>query len=319
MTKREKILAAGVLALLVVLGARSLLGRYNDMIDRREAQLLDAKKQLLDAETALTRGKIAVKKLEAWQDQSLPDDREVAMSLYRSWLLDQCKQAGLTVDDVNPDARSARTAAYSSVGYVVEARGSLASVVSLLYEFYRSAQLQQITRLRLRPSTDPAQLAVTLRVEALILPGATNTDKLPEGTSDRLKLASADEYRQELVDRNLFSVYTPPRPAQSTNLVKQEKPPGPPPFDAAKHAYVTGIVQTGGRLQAWITVRTTGEVLRLFEGDELKVGLLEGRILSIAPRMVVVQAGDEKLQVELGHSLREEDTETGTQGDKGTT
>ena len=143
---------------------------------------------------------------------------------------------------MNPDARSARTSAFSSIGFVVEARGSLASVVSLLYEFYQSAQLQQITRLRLRPSTDPAQLAVTLRVEALILPGATNTDKLPEGTSDRLALASVDEYRKELVDRNLFAVVLAPAGRATGGQRGADQPPAPPPFDAAKYAYVTGIV-----------------------------------------------------------------------------
>jgi len=312
MTNREKILAAGVLGLLILLGVRTLLGRHAVLVDQRQAQLLAAKMQLLDAETALARGHQAVKMLEAWQDQSLPADRDVATSLYRSWLLERCKSAGLSVDDVNPDVRSARTAAFSSVGYVVEARGSLSSVASLLYEFYRSNLLQQITRLRLRPSTDPGQLSVSLRVEALILPGATLTDKLPDGTSDRLALASVDAYRQKLADRNVFVAYTPPRAAPPTNVVRDR--PAPPPFDAAKHAYVTGIVQTGGRLQAWITVRTTGEVLRLFEGDELKVGLLEGRVMSIAPRMVVFEAGDEQFQVELGHSLREEDKETGRPG-----
>ena len=318
MTKREKILAAAVLGLLILFGAKSLLGRYSGLVDRRQSQLYNAKRDLADAEMALARGRLAVRKMEAWQEQSLPADRDVAVSLYRSWLLERCKAAGLTVDDVNPDARSARTTAFSSIGYVVEARGSLKSVVSLLYEFYRSAQLQQITRLRLRPSTDPSQLAVSLRVEALILPGATNTDKLSDGTTDRLALASVDEYQKQLVDRNLFVAYTPPQPERQNNVVR-EQPPAPPKFDAAKHAYVTGIVQTGGKLQAWITVRTTGEVLRLFEGDELKVGLLEGRIVSIAPRMVVLEAGDEQLNVELGHSLREEDQETVRQEEEKTT
>ena len=41
----------------------------------------EAKHQLADAELALARGRLAVKKLEAWQDQSLPADRELAMSL----------------------------------------------------------------------------------------------------------------------------------------------------------------------------------------------------------------------------------------------
>jgi hypothetical protein len=81
--------------------------------------------------------------------------------------------------------------------------------------------------------------------------------------------------------------------------------PEPPAFDDAKHAYVTGIVQVDGRLQAWITVRTTGEVLRLFEGDPVKVGLLEGKIVAIGPRMLVLESGEEQTRVELGKNLRE--------------
>jgi hypothetical protein len=78
-----------------------------------------------------------------------------------------------------------------------------------------------------------------------------------------------------------------------------------PKFDAAKHAYFTGTVQVDGRFQAWITVRTTGEVLRLFEGDAVKVGLLDGKVVSIEPRLIVVKCDDEELRVELGHNLRD--------------
>lgn len=315
MTKRERILAVAVLALLVLVGAKSLLGRHGDLVDRRQSQLYDAKRQLADAEMALARGRQAVKQLEAWQERSLPADREVATSLYRSWLLEKCKAAGLAVDDVSPDLRTTRTAAFTPIGYVVEGRGTLGSVASLLYEFYQSPQLQQITRLRLRPSADASQVDVSLRVEALILPGATHTDTLAQGHSDRLALASLEEYRNNLVDRNLFAAYQPPRPERPVQVAQYE---AQPKFDDAQHAYVTGIIESEGKLQAWITVRTTGEVLRLSEGDELKVGLLEGRIVSIGPRALVLQTGDEKVQVKLGHSLREEDKETRRSGDKET-
>ena len=60
-----------------------------------------------------------------------------------------------------------------------------------------------------------------------------------------------------------------------------------------------------GRYQAWIHVRTTNETLRLFEGDDVKVGQFDGKIVSIEPRAIVVKSGDEELRVELGQNLRD--------------
>lgn len=309
MTQREKILAAAVLALLVLWGAKSLLGRHYARVAERRSQLSEARQQLSDAKLALAVGQHALKQMEKWQEQSLPADRDVAVSLYRSWLLDQLKAAGLSVDDVKPDIRATRGGDFTTIGYVVEAHGTLEAVASLLYEFYRSPQLQQIVRLRLRPGTDESQLDVSLQVEALILPGAAETDKLPEGETERPALADVAEYRQSLADRNLFAAYKAGQGGMQGNVASL-------PADDAQHAYVTGIVQNGDKLQVWITVRTTGEVLRLHEGDTLKVGKLEGRIVSIAPRMVVLESGDQQREVKLGSSLREEEGAARKQADE---
>ncbi len=37
----------------------------------------------------------------------------------------------------------------------------------------------------------------------------------------------------------------------------------------------------------------------------MKVGLLDGKIVSIEPRAIVVMSGDKELRVELGHNLRD--------------
>jgi hypothetical protein len=303
MTQREKILAAVVLAVLLLLGSKGLWGRYRDLVDQRQQELHTAQQQLADANVGLRRGQRALERLAAWQRQSLPADRESARSLYRTWLVERCEQAGLAVDDVQPSQRSISTAAQTAIGYTLIARGTVKSTITLLYEFYRSTMLHQITRLQIRPAGDASQLSVTLTVEALILPGATHAEQLPTGVSDRLAKASVEEYIESIVGRNLVAVYRPPRPDPPPRTAGQERPP--PQFDAAKHAYVTGIVQVNGRLQAWITVRTTGEVLRLFEGDALKVGLLDGHIVSIAPRMIVLECDDKQLQVSLGENLRD--------------
>ena len=302
MTKREKILAAIVVGVLALVGLRTLKSKYDTMLTARRAALAAAEQQLRDANLNLERGVIAVEHMAEWQAQSLPANPEVAQSLYSTGLMDRCKAAGLAVDDIQPKQHPSAPEPYAGIGYKITARGTIKSLVALLYDFYRSPLQQQITRMQLRPSSDPSQLAITLEVEALALPGSTN-DTIPTGTTDRLGDRTAADYATDIVGRNLFAVYTPPRPVPAPTV--RATPPAPPPFDDAKHAYVTGIVQVNGRLQAWITVRTTGEVLRLFEGDPVKVGQLEGKIVSIGPRTVVVETGDQQTRIDLGKNLRE--------------
>ncbi len=57
-------------------------------------------------------------------------------------------------------------------------------------------------------------------------------------------------------------------------------------------------------LQAWINIRTTGETLHLGAGDALKVGALEGQIVSVEQRALVYETDGKKYRVALGQSLR---------------
>jgi hypothetical protein len=302
MNKRERILAAAVLLLVALLGGRALLGRYTDAVELRRNQVSAAKSRLSDAERALAQGREAMHQVEAWQARSLPEDREKARSLYKAWLLEKAKDAGLSVEDITPSPRTTPSSAFTSIGYQIEGTGSLSAVAAMLYEFYRSPQLHQITRLRLGRPPGATQMNVTLEVEALSLPGAVATDKLPEGESKRLKLASVAEYQKNLTERDLASVYTPPRPPRPA--VARRDPPRPPEFDDASQARLTGIVGSSNGRQAWILVRTTGETLRLSAGDPFKVGSLEGKIVSIDLRSVVFASGDKEFHLKLDQSLR---------------
>jgi hypothetical protein len=303
MSNREKMLAAAVLSLFLLWGGGKLWGRYNDSLANQRTALIAAQGKLDEAKLNLERGRMAMKQLEAWQKQSLPADRDVAQTLYREWLRAKCSDAGVALDDIQTDQRTTRTEAYSTIGYTITAHGSLKAVTSLLYSFYRSTVLQQITRLQVRPGAEVGQLSIVLQIEALVLPGSANTAKLPEGESKRLAKASADDYVKSITGRNLLTAYSPPHAEPPTSAAHVDPPK--PKFDDAEFAFVTGIVEVNGRLQAWITVRTTAEELRVFAGDSVKVGQFEGKVVSIAPRMVVLQCDKEELHIGLGHSLRE--------------
>lgn len=302
MTTREKILAAAVAAMVLLWGGNWLRNKYTTSMAAKRSQLSAAQQQLGDAKLALAQGEAAMRQLDAWQQRSLPADRESAQSLYRVWLESQFKAAGLTVEEFQPLQRLVPAAGYTAIGYKVDAHGTLKSLAGLLHTYYRHPLLQQITRLQLQPDTNPAQVKISLNTEALILPGAAN-DKLPEGEIAGTAKPKVEDYTNSIGSRNVFVVYRPPRPEPPPN---SDRPTPPKPeFDDAKFAYFTATIQIDGRYQAWIHVRTTNETLRLFEGDAVKVGLFDGKIVSIEPRAIVVRSGDKDLRVKLGENLRD--------------
>jgi hypothetical protein len=303
MNKREQTLLAGVLLLVALYGGYYFYGKYTKALHARQADVLNAQKQLDEANHKLKEGHRAVKQMDAWEQRALPADYDKALSLYKAWLAAKAKDAGLSVSDISPLPTTSINTAYRAISYQVVASGSLPSVVAMLYEFYRSPQLHQITALTLNRAAGSSQLTVTLNVEALSLKGATATTKLPEGDSKRLKLASADAYEKSFAERDVVTAYSPPRPPSLPR--ERREAPGPPKFDDAQVAHFTGSVDSGNGWQAWINVRSTGEMLHLTAGDPVKVGALDGEIESVEPRSLVFKTGNKRFRVNLGQSLRE--------------
>ncbi len=97
--------------------------------------------------------------------------------------------------------------------------------------------------------------------------------------------------------------------SQTIRLAISDPPPPPedPParrsFDEAKYTFVTGIVEVNGRRQVWLSVRTEGKWLRLFEGDTFQIGSLDGKVVRIHIRHVEILADDSLLSVRFGQSL----------------
>jgi hypothetical protein len=119
---------------------------------------------------------------------------------------------------------------------------------------------------------------------------------LPDGDSQRLKLASLEAYQKSLGERDLVSVYAEKGSSDEATASAQ--------VDDSEHARFSATVPGGKGLQAWINVSTTGETLHFAAGDALKVGKLEGQILSIEPRSMTYQTGEKKFRIALGQSLR---------------
>ena len=318
MTAREKKLAAAVGLLVLLWAGNWAWNWYSDWHQQATAARLNARTALQDAEFELTKTRSAVRDLQSWQQRSLPADANVAQSQYRAWLIEQLKAANLKLQDVTPIGSGQRTDAYRGLSYVVDAEGDLAAVVKFLDSFYRSGQLHKISLLRLAPLATGSGLRATINVEALVVDGTKRTDGLTELASDRLALDNVEEYVDRITGRDLFAEYTPPKPPPPPPPKVVDRPPPKPPekpkFDDSKHAHLTGLVKDDSGWKAWVTVRTTDERFRFTAGDEVKIGLFEGRVAAIDRRRMLVEIDGETLAVSLGDSLRDGEQVTGSSG-----
>jgi hypothetical protein len=302
MNQREKILAGGVLGLVALYGGYHFYGKYAKALHARQADVEAAQTKLDEANHRLKEGHQAVKQMEAWQQRALPANFDKALSLYKAWLLAKAKDSGLVVSDITLLPTTNNNAAYKAIGYQMVASGSFSSVVSMLYEFYRSPQLHQISRLQITRPAGAAQLTVSLDVEALSMKGAVATDKLPEGDAKRLKLTTVDDYKKSLAERDIVTAYAPPRPP--TPPRERRETPTPPKYDESELARFSAAVDNGSGLQAWIYVLPTGETLHVMAGDPVKIGSLDGKIESVEERSLVLKTGDKRFRVRLGDYLR---------------
>jgi len=305
MTPREKKLAGAVLLLFLLGGGSWAWTRYSDWSTQAHNSKDSAAAALQTALLDLQKSRASVRKLRDWREKSLPSNLNVAQSQYRAWLLEKLQEAKLNIDDVAPTGGGQRSDAFQSLTFTVNADGKLSAVVKFLDSFYRSDQLHKIGVLRLNPIAGEDNLRVVLSIEALAVNGTTRDTGLAKGQSQRLALASADEYVERIDSRNPFVAYTPPAPPKPKVVSKpRPKPPEKPKFDDSKHAKVTAILG-GEELQAWVHLKTKGETLRVKEGDDLKVGLFEGKVLEVRPRQLVLETPEGVLAVDVGDSLRD--------------
>lgn len=79
------------------------------------------------------------------------------------------------------------------------------------------------------------------------------------------------------VEKVKIAVVEPPPP------VVEVAKPTKLDFDPAAHAFLSAILQTNGKWQIWISMRTEGKVLRFEEGDKVSVGSINAVVKAIRP------------------------------------
>ncbi|MGC3967662.1 MAG: hypothetical protein QM775_09905 [Pirellulales bacterium] len=295
--------AVGALAVLAVL----VLGvqGYRGAVSLRQTQLNAARDELNKKQLSVIQAAAANLKLSDWEQQSLPRNREVARSLYQNWLVAELNKARLSQVTVDAGRGTQLRDVFTKQPFTVRARGRLESVSRFLTAFYKADHLQQIRDLALQPLADGSELQVTMTIEALVLNDAARLNALHDGVNPTWNQQSSDAAVKTIVERNLFAAYVPPPPPPPPPRESSPPPPPPPAFDPAKFTFLTSIISVDDQPQAWLNVRPTNQLLRLFEGDSISVGRFEGKLVRIGDREIEIEAAGKRRVVAIGKSLEQ--------------
>jgi hypothetical protein len=284
MQNREKVLAVAVGALLLwFVGDWVVNMAVREPMAKWEKNIKSVNQKIEGYEESVNRGMSAGAKLAEWQKQSLPSDIEKARAAYQEWLLDVVNRRGVENATVSFGEAVGKNGIYRRLPATVRGRGTLEQITTVLHEFYRAVHLHQINRLSFSPVPNTRQLDIVLTIDALILPDADRTDKLADGRSTRLASDRLADYHV-IAQRNLFG-------------------DGGIGVDPADFTYLTGINGINELQEAWFTIRTTGEVLKLKVGQRFEVGDFQGMVAEIDERDVVIDSDGERWLLTLGEQL----------------
>lgn len=305
MQPRERVLAAIVAGLLVVLVGYWLLTSALPVFSSRTERIALLQAEIDGKLARVARARPLTAELEALRARSLPADRELARTLYQNWLVALADGARLSEVSVEASRGAQRGKAFERLSFTVRAKGTLPQTLDFLRRFYAAGHLHQIRDLALKPIDASGRLDVQIVIEGLIVAGTQRTDALSDVPGPRAAdTAAVDAAVKQIVERNFFAEYRPPPPPAPPPAPPAPTPPPPPEFDAAKFAFLTAVITVGGEPEAWIHLRTTGELRKLRAGDELRVGSVTARVVAISGTNVELETDGRRVVLALGKSVR---------------
>ena len=74
-------------------------------------------------------------------------------------------------------------------------------------------------------------------------------------------------------------------------------------FDDARFTYAIAMLEVSGQRQLWLQIRTSGQILKLNEGDSVRVGSIDAKIARIGQRDVELDANGERIFIRVGEPL----------------
>jgi len=285
MKYRKTILSAAlVIMALFYFGDWLLRNQFEGPLASRHRRTAKLQDDILSRQRDLEKARKAAKALDRFKSQSLPSNPEVARSLYQGWLLELVGQVGLTNPKVDSSEPLNRKGMFHQLSFSLRGRGTLAQLTRFLFEFYRADHLHQIRALSATPLQGTDELDLSVSIEALALAQADRKDRLANRVSDRLASSKLEDY-QVIEQRNLFG-------ANASS-------------DATQYTFLTSVNYVDGQAQAWFTIRTSDDILKLREGETLEIGAFKATVSGITDSDVILESDGERWLVTVGESLTE--------------
>jgi hypothetical protein len=206
MNTRERLLAITVIGIVIVAGLGVMFYQfYLSPYRTRETNLTQLRKQTEAKEARINEIAAQRAQLERYRQESLPADLDVAKVQYTRYLEGLLRENGFKEISVAPrpvNSRGAptlgnKTPIYTQLGYTVQGRATLQSLVGMMDKFYRTGLLHQIKTVTVqRPLTTQQgqrqdELDVNLTIEALVVAGADKRATLMPTVDKRLAAVDA--------------------------------------------------------------------------------------------------------------------------------
>jgi hypothetical protein len=206
MNPRERFLAIGVLAVVVLAGGAFLFHQlFWTPLGEREASIAALQQDIEKKLDRIRQVETERVKLERWKQLSLPADPDLARREYEVYLSDLFRQSGFAAGfsiTAKPAEKSSPTLpgkgpvyTHTRLPFTVLARANLANLIDMLERFYRTGLLHQIKNLSIQRPLTPGtgqqqqgELDIQMTVEAVIVSGAESRPTLLPGVDRRLQV-----------------------------------------------------------------------------------------------------------------------------------
>ena len=206
MNQRERILAVAIGAIVVCMVLYYGVSYVSSTLEARQDMVVQLESDLQKQQNVILKGKKQAARLQRYQEQSLPEDVNVASRVYRDWwlqLLDDSR-----IDDISVQAlprMRTQSDVFKMSSFTVVGKGDIRQVTKMLHGFYSGDYLHRIRSLRLRPLPDSDDLSISMTIDALSVKGAGNTETMAKRDSNVLNLGELDKYEDAIVNRNFFA------------------------------------------------------------------------------------------------------------------
>ena len=296
MTPRIKWLLIAGLAVFGLYGLDSL---YRIWIERpnqqRTAKLNDLNEMLNASKSEQLVAQKQGKRLESFAARALPDDPQLARSLYQQWLLNLVETNQLTsasVDAAQPirleirsrTKKGKRQLVGHRINYSLRGQATLGKLSGFLNDFRKAGHLHKIRAITLNPIGNEGRLDADLTIEVLCLEASANKEQL--GVWEVVdEAAVAPSTYDHLVRRNLFA----------RGFAKAL-------FDVELKAITSN---RDGIAQAWFRIDTRGTTKTIAAGNQIPVALHDIVVIEVLKNRVLVRVNEELHWIKLGQSIGE--------------